>query len=401
MQYAWLEKMASEGHIRPEAKAKIYEDCSRLLKLAASRDAKKDPAAEKVKKVLDFTVGFGTNLMVNSAWDRLMEARGMRQTLDSIRNSRAGILADPAFGDYKEKADARFTELAKVAPTLAANPAKAKELVGKALHTGFSNDDMNHLAVIQAVYTAHDPDYSSKLHQKMTKQASAARVGEMYADVLFLVKEAGLLGSITGGINRAGAAATEGVARTMGGVRPSTAMQVLKNVALVSSIPLLAGVGQGLVSEFVASRDSKQMAAKLRESFNEALRLSEKSDLSHTNGFSLRDRSAEAMRVFQALAHFAPHVAVQPDAAHAFMTRIVSSGLSVDTPDIKQLTDIEKNIAGAGKQSPFFEGFTSAVKGVGLGEGIRTTIKDTTAPLHEKTRQAISRDIGLKSRGRS
>jgi hypothetical protein len=386
MQYAWLEKMASEGHIRPEAKAKIYDDCSKLLKLAAKNDPKQDPVAEKVKKVLNYTVGFGSNLMINSAWEKLMEARGMRQTVDKIRTTRAGLLSDPAFQDYKEKADARFTELAKVAPTLAANPAKAKELVGKSLHTGFSNDDMNHLAVI---------------HDRLTKKASATRLGEMYADVLVLVKEAGLLSSITGGINRAGAAAAEGVAKTTGGIRPSTAMQVLKNVALVSSIPVLAGVGQGLVSEYAASRDSKQMAAKLRESFNEALRLSEKSDLSHTNGFSLRDRSAEAMRVFQALAHFAPHVAMQPDAAHAFMTRIVSSGLSVDTPDIKQLTDIEKNMANAGKQSPFFEGFTSAVKGVGLGEGIRSTIKDTTEPLREKTRQAISRDIGLKPSRRS
>jgi hypothetical protein len=401
MQYAWLEKMASEGHIRPEAKAKIYDDCSKLLKLAAKNDPKQDPVAEKVKKVLNYTVGFGSNLMINSAWEKLMEARGMRQTVDKIRTTRAGLLSDPAFQDYKEKADARFTELAKVAPTLAANPAKAKELVGKSLHTGFSNDDMNHLAVIQAVYTANDPEYTSRIHDRLTKKASATRLGEMYADVLVLVKEAGLLSSITGGINRAGAAAAEGVAKTTGGIRPSTAMQVLKNVALVSSIPVLAGVGQGLVSEYAASRDSKQMAAKLRESFNEALRLSEKSDLSHTNGFSLRDRSAEAMRVFQALAHFAPHVAMQPDAAHAFMTRIVSSGLSVDTPDIKQLTDIEKNMANAGKQSPFFEGFTSAVKGVGLGEGIRSTIKDTTEPLREKTRQAISRDIGLKPSRRS
>lgn len=411
MQFPWLEKMASAGHIRPEAKARIYADCSKLMKQAAespqlpnnaapAANSDKFPWAEIGKRVGDAAVGFGSNLLVNHAWSKFTDHRKIKQTMTDIQNARAGILADAAFSDYRAKADARFTELAKVAPTLAADSKKAKALVEKALHTGFSNDDMNHLAVLQAVYTANDPSFSSRVHDNMTKKASAERLGEVYADVLCLVKEAGLFSGVASGIQRGGAAAAQGVAQATGGLRPGTAMQILRNVALVSSIPLLAGVGQGLVSEYAASRDKKQMADKLRQSFEEALRQARKDDPSQTHGVSLHDNREEAQRAFQTLVHFAPHVALHPDSARTFMTRIVNNAQFVELPDVKQLTEIEKNLSNAGSGSPFFEGFSSAAKNLGLGDGIRTTIKDTTDPIRDRTRQNVARDLGMKPSSR-
>lgn len=409
MQYAWLEKMASAGHIRPEAKARIYADCSALMKQASegpqlpnnaapSPDPNKFPWAEIGKKMTDAAVGFGSNILVNHAWSKFTDHRKMKSTLEDIQKARAGILADPVFNDYKEKADARFTELARVAPTLAADAKKAKALVDKALHTGFSNDDMNHLAVLQAVYTANDPSFSSRVHDRMSKKASAERLGEVYADVLGIVKEAGLFSGVAAGIQRGGAAAAQGVASATGGMRPGTAMQILRNVALVSSIPLLAGVGQGLVSEYAAARDKKQMADKLRQSFNEAMQQAKKDDPSQTHGVSLHDNPSEAFRAFQTLVHFAPHVAMHPDSARTFMTRMINNAQFVEIPDVKQLTEIEKNLSNAGGSSPFFEGFSSAAKNLGLGEGVRSTIKDTTEPFRTKTQQAVARDLGMKTR---
>lgn len=372
MQHALVEKMASEGQIRPEAKAAIYADCSRLIKLAT--EGQQLPIPQNVQRVIDFGVGFTSNMMVNTAWRKLMQARGLNKTVESIDKSRTGILADPAFSEYAAKADQRFTELAKVAPTVAANPARAKAIISRTLHTGFTNEDMNHLAILQAIHTAGDPDYATKVDRKMSKKASAERLGEMYADVLCLVKEAG-------------------IAKTAAGISVGTAGQILKHMALVSSIPLLAGVGQGLAAEYAASRDSRRMAERLRNSYNEALRLSDKEDLNRRSGASLKDHPADSLRIFQALAHFAPHVAAQPDAAKSFMARIIENGQAVDTAEVKQLTDIEKNLASAGSRSPFFEGFSKGVSNLGLGEGIRSTLKDTTGPLRERTQASILRDI--------
>lgn len=393
MQFPWLEKMAAAGDIRPEAKAQIYADCSRLLKQAG--DGSKVKAVGKA--VGESAANYGTMLLVDGAWNRLVSHHAMKNTLKSIQSSRAGILSDPAFNDYKEKADARFTELAKVAPTLAADAKKSKDLVGKALHTGFSNDDMNHLAILQAVYTANDPSYAGKVQSGLEKKASLEKLGELYADVVLLVKEAGLLSGILSGIQRGGAAAAEGMAKATGGVRPGTAMQVLRNVALVSSIPLLAGVGQGLVSEYAASRDSRKMADRLRNSFEEAMRQSKKDDPNQTRGVSLDDNPGEAYRAFQSLVHFAPHVALHPDSARTWMTRMVDHGQFVELPDVKQLTDIERNLSSAGKQSPFFAGFTSAADTLGLGQGIRSSIKDSTDPLHQQSQARIKRDLGMTS----
>jgi hypothetical protein len=379
MQYTWLEKMASSGQIRPEAKQRIYEDCSQFLKMA---EGFKMPTPDQLAKgIAEFAGAVGLTMLAEHGIGRLVDRHKMKKTIEDIRSTRASLLADPAFHDYKEKADARFSELVKVAPTLAADPKRSKDLVAKSLHTGFSNEDMNHLAVMQATYTAKDPYYTSKVNSSMQKKASAEKVGEMYADVLFLVKEAGLF---------------DGAASAAGKIRGSTVGQILRNVALVSSIPLLAGVGQGIASEYLASRDSKIMAKKLRTSFDEAMRRSQQDDPNRTGGISLHDDPEGARRAFQTLVHFAPHVALHPDSARSFMTRVLSQGHFIDTPDVKQLTEIERNLSDAGKRSPFFEGFSSAAGAMGLGEGIRSTIKDTTEPLREQNRRAMYQDLGVK-----
>lgn len=394
MQFTWLEKMASDGDIRPEAKARIYADCSALLKtggLGSQFTRPTDAQALAAAKQVAQTVGVLGLYFGGKAY---LKNEKLNKTVDGIRDARAGILADPAFEGHIEKADARFTELAKVAPTIAADKKKARDLVGRALHTGFSNEDMNHLAVLQAVYTAADPTYASQVDSKMQKKASAERVGEMYADVVGILKEAGIFAGMSEGIRR-GLDATKQVS---GGIRSSTVGQALRNVALVSSIPLLAGLGHGVVNHISAKRDSREMAKKLRTSFDEAMRRDQRADPSETRGVSLNDNPSEAYRAFETLVHFAPHVALHPDSARSFMIRAMGNAQHIELPDVKQLTEIERNLAGASQQSPFASGFTQAAGAFGLGEGLRSAIKDSTEPLRTQSKNMIARDIGVRTK---
>jgi hypothetical protein len=394
MQIVWLEKMASAGEIRPEAKAKIYEDCSALLKLGADEGAFSD--AHFGRHAGNAAVGAAILGGI-----KLFDLMKVQRVVGKIQKSRDAVMQDPAFQGHLELADKRFADLAKVAPTIAADPKKAKDLIGRTLHTGFSNDDMNHLAVLQAVYTAKDPGFAGKVDSKMSKKASAERLGEMYADVFCLVKEAGIMGGIGDAIRRGGAAASGMAARAAGGIRPGTVGQALKNVALVSSIPLLAGIGHGVINQVQASRDSKVMSQRLRASYEEAMRRDKLTNPDQQSQVALNDNPAEAYRAFETLVHFAPHVALHPDSARTFMARIMGQAQDVELPDIKQLTDIERNLASAGQTSPFMAGFSGAATAFGLGEGLRAAIKDTTEPLRQQNRQMFARDLGVNMKNQS
>lgn len=371
MQYAWLEKLSSEGYVRPEAREQIYRDCSNLLKLA-SQDPQVPLGAAIANVLGQYFLMRAAGAVEGGIIDSFMSAR----TLRSIRENRDAIATHPDFAKYPEKADARFMALAKVAPIIAAQKERAETLVREKLHTGFSSQDMGNLAVLQAVYSAKDPGYASRMSTKLEKKAGES-LGGMYADMLCIVKEAGVAP----------------------GIRAGTMWHALRNMALVSSIPILAGVGAGAVKAYAASRDNKALAGKLRESYERALR---DSDAETSDEKKLSEDPAKAYQAFQTLAHFAPHVAMQPTAARSFMKRMIGyseAGIGVDIDGIKGLTDIEKNISLTNKgESPFFSGFHDGSALLGLSNILGGTLKDTLAPFSEQSRARVEKDLGMSSR---
>jgi len=370
MQYAWLEKLSSEGYVRPEAREQIYRDCSNLLKHAS---APAPNGGETLAQAMGGAfMGMMSNFLGNALERKALGSIRMSGTLKKINTNREAIQSHPDFSQYPEKADARFMDLARIAPTIAAQESRALELVKEKLHTGFSSQDIGNLAILQAVYTAQDPAFASKTNKAMEKKAGES-LGAMYADVLCIVKEAGVAG-----------------------IAPGTMLNALRNMAIVSSIPLLAGVGAGAVKSYVASRDSKALAGKLRDSYERALR---DSDSETSDEKKLREDPARAYQAFQTLAHFAPHVAMQPTAARSFMKRMVGyseAGVGIDVDGLKGLSEIERNISQTNRgESPFFSGFHTGADLFGLSNTLSGTLKDTLSPLGQQSKGMVAKDLGI------
>jgi len=378
MQYAWLEKLSSEGYVRPEAREQIYRDCSNLLKHAS---APASGGGETLLQAVGSALGnWASNMAGNAIESKILGSFQMSGTVKKINKNKAAILSHPDFSQYPEKAEARFMDLAKIAPTIAAQEGRAIDLVKEKLHTGFSSQDIGNLAILQAIYTSQDPAFTSKANKAMEKKAGES-LGAMYADVLYIVKEAGIAGS-----------------PRLGGryLAPGTMLNALRNMAIVSSIPLLAGVGAGAVKSYVASRDSKALAGKLRDSYERALR---DSDSETSDDKKLREDPARAYQAFQTLAHFAPHVAMQPTAARSFMKRMVGyseAGVGIDVDGLKGLSEIERNMSQTNRgESPFFSGFETGAGLFGLSNTLSGTLSDTLSPLRQQSREMVAKDLGI------
>lgn len=370
MQYAWLEKLSSEGYVRPEAREQIYRDCSNLLKHAS---APASGGGETLLQAVGSALGnWASNMAGNAIESKIRGSFQMSGTVKKINKNKAAILSHPDFSQYPEKAEARFMDLAKIAPTIAAQEGRAIDLVKEKLHTGFSSQDIGNLAILQAIYTSQDPAFTSKANKAMEKKAGES-LGAMYADVLCIVKEAGIAG-----------------------IAPGTMLNALRNMAIVSSIPLLAGVGAGAVKSYVASRDSKALAGKLRDSYERALR---DSDSETSDDKKLREDPARAYQAFQTLAHFAPHVAMQPTAARSFMKRMVGyseAGVGIDVDGLKGLSEIERNMSQTNRgESPFFSGFETGAGLFGLSNTLSGTLSDTLSPLRQQSKAMVAKDLGI------
>jgi hypothetical protein len=370
MQYAWLEKLSSEGYVRPEAREQIYRDCSNLLKHAS---APASGGGETLLQAVGSALGnWASNMAGNAIESKIRGSFQMSGTVKKINKNKAAILSHPDFSQYPEKAEARFMDLAKIAPTIAAQEGRAIDLVKEKLHTGFSSQDIGNLAILQAIYTSQDPAFTSKTNKAMEKKAGES-LGAMYADVLCIVKEAGIAG-----------------------IAPGTMLNALRNMAIVSSIPLLAGVGAGAVKSYVASRDSKALAGKLRDSYERALR---DSDSETSDDKKLREDPARAYQAFQTLAHFAPHVAMQPTAARSFMKRMVGyseAGVGIDVDGLKGLSEIERNMSQTNRgESPFFSGFETGAGLFGLSNTLSGTLSDTLSPLRQQSKAMVAKDLGI------
>jgi len=145
----------------------------------------------------------------------------------------------------------------------------------------------------------------------------------------------------------------------------STALNILRNAAVLAPVAMAGGAGAGLAKHMISLSDKKKLEARLKESFDTAMRMS---DPEVEPLYSQPDKARQA---FETLSHFAPHVASEPAAARAFMNRIVSYNQGIPTLDVKELTDIERNLAQARPSStPFMSGFAGGAQALGLGKAV-------------------------------
>ncbi len=369
MQLSWLEQLVKEGHVSQKARAAIYRDCSTLLKTSSIVGKTHAEYVEMGTKVMNtiapylpMAVGGLITGATASVLGRRHAAKSLATSQSEVNKTRSILLQNPEFSEHREKAEARFNELVKIAPTVARNPELALRILKDKLTSGFSSQDVQNLALIQAAYT---PDMTRQLKlTETTKKASAERAGESLATVVCMCKEAGI------NLKTLGRAAT--------------------NALVMTTIPLLGGVGVGAVKHLASKNDKKKLNERLNSSFEEALKLSD------PDKDGLHENKELARQAFQVLAHFSPHVALEPNAAKGFMKKLVAwSGQGPQVEDIKSLTEIERNVRQSSGGSPFFEGLASGSKALGLDSALKSSTNSLSRPLDAEVEAMAASDLGL------
>lgn len=339
MRQLWLEKMAEQGLIRKEAVPHIYEEVNTFMKEASAQfgGLKPEDVAKKLSEALGMAITGAAFMGGKSLMEILKKRRENNQARESILKSRAAVIAQYKDPEDREKAQARFDEVAQYAPHVAMNAPLVSKIVRGNLHSGISDETAQRLALVQSSYIT-----DLKQQQKMLPKMASLRpevIGELTADLYMMSKTAAPFSG-------------------------KDVSKYLKTVLTYSSIPLVAGAVSGLATMGLDKIKDKDMKSRLDHSFNTAIRQAPEI---HREVF-LQDRE-KTRQAFDALAHFAPHVALQPHAARTFMKKMIDyydqGGMNVT--DVKELTEIEKNIAGTQKARGFSRGFEGGAKFVTTG----------------------------------
>ena len=359
MKISWIENMVKLGSVSPQARDSIYRDCQQLLKVA-SQDGPipipvsiVTPEISRDKRIQMLTQQFAPQGLMLFA-KALMNHQGALNDAKAMAQNRSSIADNPDYKGNTEKAFARFDEIAELAPSVAANGPVVKSLVGKRLHEGFSERDVTNLAMLQAAQMPSLKAQSKQrtMYARQISKTSAARMGEMYADVYTLGKTASI------------------------GKDASSLWNALKTTALISSVPILAGVGTGIVQKMMAQKSKEDLEKTLNNSFAQALRLSD------PNTEALHANKDKARQAFKTLVHFAPHVATEPVAAKAFMSKLIEYD-GVDISSIKELSEIEKNLAQVSKDPTFMQGFRSGAEATGLQKVVSGGVTEALRPTQK------------------
>jgi hypothetical protein len=161
--------------------------------------------------------------------------------------------------------------------------------------------------------------------------------------------------------------------------------ELAKNVLLMSSIPLIAGVGMGGIKELLARREHAQMQKRLEGSYAKAM-----SDAKHDERSVLHENPAAAREAFTALSNFAPHIAAEPMAAKAFMARIVAYNQGIQLDDLQKMTGVENAMSNmSARPSGFSAGFGQGSAAMGLGPNAATAVRSTFQPFVEASQARI------------
>ena len=387
MQFPWLEDLEKRGHITPAAKEEIYANCAGILKTAdwskwlqgppKPKSAPKSSARSPSKggmppldwsSIASGVAASGTAAIGPMAMEalgkHLEERKDIKDTLKDIHRVKTEILGMPQFEDHKEKAAARFDEIAHLAPAVARNKPLMTTILKEKMHSGLTSLDAQNLSIIQASLMP------AKTLSKLQKKASAEEFADTYITVVEMAKEAGLSGTTVG--------------------------RLLANTLAMAGLSAAGGVGVGAVRHLLAERDKKDLNRKLTASFEEAMRLS--SSEKHKSNELIHAYPEKARQAFQTLVHFAPHVAMEPNAARSFMNKLVKydevGGVQVD--DVKNLSEIERNIRSGASGSPFFQGLAEGSKAFGLTKALEGSLGSLSKPLHSEMEQLVAEDMGFK-----
>jgi len=381
MRLSWLDQMVDQGRLSKTAQARIYGHCNELVKEA---DNDIDAGMRIMSSIMPFLapviMGVVTPVVGSMILGRLgkkenekVHALGHKQTMDSL-------LTDPAFKDHQHLVMQRFNEVGSIAPTVAANQPLLTAILKKKLHTGFSHDDITGLAKIQASYSsslgaqqalqAKMPAYQSE-QPKMFKAASDELIGRVAANNYLLLKEAGIFT----------------------GQNAAFIGSALKQTAAAAAVSGVVALGAGAINAGLAYRDKRLQQQQLASSFTRAM------DINHPGTDLLNANPMKAREVFDSLVHFAPNVALQPMAARTFMNKVLEADThdrgALDTSDIKSLSEIERNMVGAGGGSAFLKGFVPALTAGGFEDAMKGTRKAYLDPAFHKMEQSAAKQYGL------
>lgn len=362
MEISWVETMVKQSSIRPEIRDRIYSDCQDLVKLATN-PAGGDKLSPIARALGGTTASFGLALLGKALLDQNAALKDAKQ----ISLNQESLAADAEFAGHEEKARARFEQVAEIAPTVAANHAMVKQVVKSRLHEGLTTEDVTNLAMVQAQGMPRAGAKTHKLYQAGREKQAAERTGELCADILVLSKTAGLFDKLIKKIKDPEH-------------QYHHIAKALKATALVSSVPILAGIGTGVVHHQLASLNKQKLEEKLNESFEKAMRIpGDKMD-------GVREDKATARRSFETLTHFAPHVALEPSAASNFMVRLGTygqEGIGIDVDSVKSLSEIERNLAQVSKDPGFMEGFRSGTETAGLNRIVAGSVGEAIKPTQQ------------------
>lgn len=392
MKLPWLDILVKEGHVRPQVRDQICSDCELLLKTAKTRAQAVREAEQRVEQAFDRfgekakelyenhkTLVIGGSAFLGNVlgqkvtnWFRgKAQTKAQIQAITAIRNT---IKTHPAFSGDPAKAEVRYLELVKIAPSLAVNPHIALPLVKEKLNSGFNAIDIQNLAIIQSNYQPNATAQGSMTSKLLSSQApfpkvasdtsgaqSLEKVGSTLATIVYMYKEAG--------------------------VSLQTLGRAAQNALVLSAIPVLGGIGVGTVKHVMGSRDKKTLQAKLEESFNRAIHLSD------PDKDSLKQNKEKARQAFQILAHFSPHVALEPHAAKSFMSKLVEYDSKVQVDDIKHLSEIQRNYDSSKSGLPFFEGLAAGSKALGLESSLKSSLSGVSEPLSDEIKSLVKKDL--------
>ena len=396
MQYAWLEQLVKEGQVRPEIADEIYRDCSYFMQKSAEYvNINPDQLAALVKGISQATGG-AVKRAPATAWEKIVtrlapvqQAVGLAfgigmpialgafavgkipsvvigRESKKLQEIKLKLLSDPELGKHREKAEARYHELVRLSPHAALQEGVAKKLITERLHSGFTAQDAQNLALIQSSSKDYHPDMipniSSHLEAMSVKKASENMIpvsgkvmGEICADVYTLIKSA---------------------ASARKPVKYWQAIKaILPAMGIVAGAHLLTAAAVGGVHVVADAIKNRKMQDQLQKSFTDAMKQSD------PNREPLHANKEKAQRAFQTLVHFSPHVASDPSAARAFMNSIVSQDLGAQIGSVKELSEIERNLKQVKSPHPFIEGLREGATLTGMGKAIGGTSKDLMGPI--------------------
>jgi hypothetical protein len=186
---------------------------------------------------------------------------------------------------------------------------------------------------------------------------SSHKMGEIAADCYLMTSESGIFKEAAGMFPNKG-----------------DFLKYVGALTFATSVPALLSAASGAVKHMHGKKMQAKMEEDLKDSFSEAYKRSKDTDPMKMHG------KAESEKAFKTLTHFAPNVAVDPEATRGYLNRVLEMDRGLMSSDLKDLTQIESNIRNATGPSDFATGFGAASKALGVApiaqEAVKQTMKD-------------------------